>query len=46
MSKTDVAEELELRDPIDFVLLEHTKMRAEFGMAFISSKEPLYMVLK
>ncbi len=31
-------DEVELRDPIDFVLSTHTKMYAEFGMAFICSE--------
>ena len=38
ISKTEVAEELELREAIDFVLPRHTKMRAEFIIAFISSE--------
>ncbi len=31
-------DEVELRDPIDFVLSTHTKMYAEFGMASICAE--------
>jgi len=46
ISNTEVAEELELRDPIDFVLPIHTKMYAEIGMSSICSEWWIYERLK